>query len=165
MRFYSLLKHKPSAHRGIALVEVLIAAALFALGLLAIVHLQIQTLRYDEGAFMRNQAVLLAGDIFDRMRANPATATAANNFATTSSITAANCISTNCTPAQMATFDLSQWAQNIQTYLPAGSATIINIGNNTYTVAITWQEVRGQNDKTATTAALTESFQVSAKVS
>lgn len=63
---------------GATLLEVLVAIIVLALGLLGMAGLQAASLRVNQGALQRSQAVLLAYDILDQMRGNPDGADAGN---------------------------------------------------------------------------------------
>ncbi|TDU30791.1 type IV pilus modification protein PilV [Panacagrimonas perspica] len=56
--------------RGFSLIEVLIAVAVLAIGLLAVAALQIQGVRQNFDSYARSQAVMLANDYIERMYAN-----------------------------------------------------------------------------------------------
>ncbi len=58
--------------RGFSLVEVLVAALILAFGLVGLAHLQVTALRGNLGAHHRSQVALLAHDMLDRLRADPA---------------------------------------------------------------------------------------------
>ena len=55
---------------GVGLVEVLIAVLVFAIGPLGLARLEITNLATNHGSQLRSQAMTLAYDIVDRMRAN-----------------------------------------------------------------------------------------------
>ena len=56
--------------KGFTLVEVLVALVIFAVGLLGIAALHIEGLNAGRTALNRTQAVALASDLADRIRAN-----------------------------------------------------------------------------------------------
>lgn len=56
---------------GFNLIEVLVAVAVLAIGLLGVAALQVQGVRYNYGAYARSQAVMLAHDYAERIYANP----------------------------------------------------------------------------------------------
>ena len=58
------------SQRGFNLIEVMVAVAVLAIGLLGIAALQVQGLRYNLGSYSRSQAVLIANDYAERMYAN-----------------------------------------------------------------------------------------------
>ena len=55
---------------GFTLIEILITLLILSIGLLGLAGLQTKGLQYDQVAFMRSQAAIMADDIADRMRAN-----------------------------------------------------------------------------------------------
>lgn len=55
---------------GFNMIEVLVAVAVLAIGLLGIAALQVQGVRYNYGSFTRSIAVMLANDYAERMYAN-----------------------------------------------------------------------------------------------
>jgi type IV pilus modification protein PilV len=62
--------------QGFSLFEVLIALVVLSVGLLGLASLQTNTLKFNQGAYLRTQATNLAYDMADRMRANRAAAIA-----------------------------------------------------------------------------------------
>ncbi|MCG8370161.1 MAG: type IV pilus modification protein PilV, partial [Proteobacteria bacterium] len=58
--------------RGFSLVEVLIALIIMSVGMLGIAGLYVQSMQAGRTSMLRHHAVTLAGDIADRIRANPA---------------------------------------------------------------------------------------------
>lgn len=130
------------------MVEVLVALIVLGVGMLGIASLYVTTLRANSSAQSRTQAVNLASDIADRIRANrtavvayrSASTVGVNNNCTDTSAVAA----TNCTPAQMAAHDLFQWKQDIQRALPGNPNGEVTVDNSTtpaiYTITINWAE-------------------------
>ena len=57
--------------RGFSLVEVLIALVIMSVGMLGIAGLYVQTMQAGRTSMLRHHAVTLAGDVADRIRANP----------------------------------------------------------------------------------------------
>ena len=55
---------------GFTLLEVMIALLVLSIGLLGIAALQANSLRTNHGAYQRSQAIFLAYDMMDRLRAN-----------------------------------------------------------------------------------------------
>lgn len=128
--------------QGFSLIEVLIAIVILSIGLLGIAGLQVTGLRYAHSANLHYIAALQANDIADRMRANFAgvTAGAYNNLSGIGSDP--NCITTGCTPGQMAQTDTFQWNTDNSNYLPAGQGTVTGAGaNSVFTITISWSEV------------------------
>lgn len=128
--------------RGFTLVEVLIALVVLSIGLLGIAALYLESLRANRTALFRTQAVTLAADLADRIRANRTPAGAYG-------------CGTPCNPGSggnaVAIADLTQWVALVQAQLPGGTAsvTFLDDGNPTtpdeYTINVGWTEV-GQVD-------------------
>ena len=129
--------------KGFSLVEVLIALVVMSVGMLGIAGLYVQSMQAGRTSMLRHHAVTLAGDVADRIRANPRAGIAyidpvgADN----------NCVAMNndCTPAEMASHDVLVWkAQAVET-LPGGDVTIVftpaaALLPPTYQITVTWTE-------------------------
>jgi len=129
--------------RGFSLIEVMIALLVLAVGILGAGALQTIGLQTTQGAYLRSQAVIFAGDMVDRMRANR-TQIASYAGVNTSSVTVTSIPTcwtdlAGCTPAQIVTSDVSRWASSLGS-LPSGTGTITSNGGNTYTVTVNWSE-------------------------
>ncbi|HTE40230.1 MAG TPA: type IV pilus modification protein PilV [Steroidobacteraceae bacterium] len=138
--------------KGFSLVEVLVALVVLSVGMLGIAGLYVITLRSGGSAIARTQAVSLANDIADRIRANRLATTAYNTPGTPVNN---SCVggTVNCTRAQMAAEDLWQWNQQIQAALPgspSGSIVVVqgapvNANNmrtpSRYTITVSWSDI------------------------
>lgn len=140
--------NKPSLNQaGFSLVEVLIALIIMSVGMLGIAGLYVQSLQAGRTSLFRHQAVSLAGDIADRIRANPTggvsytDATGADN----------GCVNTNndCDVASMAMHDVWLWKQQAGATLPGVAATgggdvTVNFDDTVtppvYTITVSWEE-------------------------
>ena len=60
----------PRSQQGVALLEVLIAVLILAIGLLGLAGLQAQALKTNQSSFQRTRAVMLSYFILDAMRAD-----------------------------------------------------------------------------------------------
>lgn len=139
---------------GFTLVEALVTFLILAIGLLGLAGLQAKGLTFDQSAYQRTQAALLAGDIADRMRANVTTARVTGvggyNIAFGATISSApNCIgaSANCSTANMSQFDLDQWKAALKSLLPSGDGAISTAANAVapmvdVTITVYWDELR-----------------------
>ena len=126
--------------RGFTLVEVLIALVIMSVGMLGIAGLYVHSMQAGRTSVFRHHAVTLAGDIADRIRANPRAAAAyglagANN----------NCVNggIDCTLAEMAANDIFLWDQQAADTLPSGTvAVVFNNGvlPPTYQITVSWVE-------------------------
>jgi type IV pilus assembly protein PilV len=125
---------------GFTLVEVLIALVILSVGMLGIAGLYVHSMQAGRTSLFRHHAVTLAGDVADRIRANPRAAASyglagANN----------NCVNggIDCTPAQMAANDIDLWDQQASDTLPNGTVTVVLGGAVpmlTYQITIAWDE-------------------------
>lgn len=126
--------------QGFTLVEVLIALVIMSVGMLGIAGLYVHSMQAGRTSLFRHHAVTLAGDIADRIRANPKAA-AAYTLAGVNS----NCVDggVNCSPAQMAANDVFLWAQQAVETLPTGSVAIVfnnGVVPPTYQITVQWNE-------------------------
>jgi type IV pilus assembly protein PilV len=109
---YTELLHP--GQKGAGLLEVLIALLIFSTGMMGLIATQLAGKKAGYEATQRSIATALARDILERVQANPGQVTAyvvnnAGDQGDPLSIPAANCERADCTPAQLADFDLWQW--------------------------------------------------------
>jgi len=131
---------------GFSLVEVLVALLVISIGMLGLAALYVETLRLNRTAIFRTQAVTLASDMAERIRANTGGAAGYAGAGADSGCNEGATAAVECTAAQMAAQDIFDWQQMAQTLLPGGTATIgvVAAGGgtpNVYTLTITWTEV------------------------
>jgi len=102
--------------KGFSLVEVLIALIIMSVGMLGIAGLYVQSMQAGRTSMLRHHAVTLAGDIADRIRANP-TAGAAYTAADGADN---NCVAKGavCNVAEMAAHDIDLWQAQAASFLP-----------------------------------------------
>jgi type IV pilus assembly protein PilV len=92
-------------------------------------------------SMFRHNAVTIAGDIADRIRANPAAGTAY-----TADVGAdKSCVNgtVNCLPADMAAHDIYLWQEQADDSLPNGKVTVTHDGDlvlPSYTIKVGWDE-------------------------
>lgn len=134
--------------RGFSLVEVLIALIIMSVGMLGIAGLYVQSMQAGRTSMFRHQAVTLAGDVADRIRANPTAGIAYEGAGVDFNCVAAGI---DCNEVEMASTDILQWAQQADESLPNG--TVIITFDNTvdppgYTIAVGWDEPGEQLDYT-----------------
>lgn len=134
----------PNLSRGFSLIEVLIALIIMSVGMLGIAGLYVHGMQAGRTSMFRHHAVTLAGDVADRIRANPLgsaeyTGGGANN----------NCVGggINCTAAEMAGNDIDLWLQQAAATLPDGDVDVTYVAGvpAEYTVTVSWSEP-GQDD-------------------
>lgn len=142
----SPVRSNPRTARGFSMIEALVALVVLGAGMLGIASLYVVTLKTSGSAISRMQAVNLASDIGDRIRANRMAREAYEGNAATTDDT---CISTVCDAAQMAAHDLRWWRRQISETLPGNPTGTIEVDGagdfRTYTITISWLEP-GQDD-------------------
>ena len=124
----------PAAQRGFTLVEALVSVLIMSIGLLGVAALQTRSLGSTNTSSKRSQAILLAGDLADRMRANRVAAdpTAGSHYANIGAAdNACRAVHYNhthnaavCTAVQLAADDLADWNAQIAALLPSGSGVV-----------------------------------------
>ena len=94
------------------------------------------------GLGFSHQAVMLAGDIADRIRANP---TAGEAYASAGA--KHGCVSggIDCPPVEMAQHDISLWSEQADASLPAGNVNVEfdnSASLSAYQITVSWQEMK-----------------------
>lgn len=148
---------------GVGLIEVLIAVLVFSVGMMSLAAMQVAAKRASYEATQRSIATSLARDIIERMRGNPGQLNSyvVTNVGDPNSPLAApdpNCVSANCTTADLAEFDLVDWENSL-----AGAAEKLGTDNagglvspracithsdGTVTIAIAWLGVTSATNPT-----------------
>lgn len=136
---------------GVSMIEVLVTLVILSIGLLGMAGLQLSSIRGTNSSNYRTQASLLANDIMERMRANPAGMNA-NAFIALDSADLGSCTALpspycgeyygsggtvaagTCNTTQMASYDFDVWfcgigsptgrQGGVQNALPQATATI-----------------------------------------
>jgi type IV pilus assembly protein PilV len=162
------------AEHGFSMIELLVAVLVMGIGVLGITGLQMVSLQNNRGALVRAEAVQLAYDMLDRIRANPGSNYGGVNLATPPAA-ATDCYASACTAAQMVVFDQTVWKCSLglwntnancaafrngttlplavnQPGLPSGDGQIaFNAGTGVVTITVQWQEA---NQPTPTTISI-----------
>lgn len=125
---------------GFTLIEVLIALVIMSVGMLGIAGLYVHSMQAGRTSLFRHNAVTLAGDVADRIRANPKAVAAYAGAGADN-----NCIDggINCTAAEMAANDILLWKQQAANSLPTGDVTIVfnnGVVPPTYQITVSWEE-------------------------
>ncbi|MCH8499298.1 MAG: type IV pilus modification protein PilV [Marinobacter sp.] len=126
---------------GIALVEILVAVVILGVGLLGLAALQVRSTQMVNEAQYRSQAILLAEDLIERIRANQglgrANVAAYNGLA----VGAGDACNPNFVPpgGNLATQDRAEWTNSVSCLLPVGTARVqVNAAARTVTVNMGW---------------------------
>lgn len=147
---------------GFTLIEILVALVVVSVGLLGVATLQVRGQQFNQVAYFRTQATFLAQDMMERMRINSdrtgngksGNADDGGYETTISSINDCDdndsnmCNDNNCTPSELAKYDLAQWCKRLYFLLPGDSAEAEITwndpdpatvdGDETYTITICW---------------------------
>ena len=118
---------------GYALLEVLVALLILAIGVIGGAGLQLGAVITVKQSSLHGSAMALAGEIADSMRANSQRMAAGANdpflqvdFKSSDTISAAavNCLTASCNPDQLAASDIVNWEYRVQKELPEGRGLI-----------------------------------------
>lgn len=154
------------AQHGFSMLEILVTLFLVTMWLLGTAGLQASALKLNTAAQFRTQAVFLASEIAERMQANRGAAVAglyalAAGAATTMPV---NCMTTACTPEDLAAFDLAEWSGRVSAVLPNATMTLavdaVDANPITYTIVIGWTDRR--EERKYETSGTNESFSYTA---
>lgn len=134
------LFHKQRKNEGFSLIEVLIAIVVGALGLLGLAAILSLSVKHTKSSVYRTTATILASQLADSIRVNRnamgAYVTSNSNFSEISagetelddtiSLTETNCYGStkDCSPADIANYDMYLWWLHAKTMLPDPKATI-----------------------------------------
>ena len=128
----------PRNQRGFSLVEVLIALVIMSVGMLGIAGLYVLSMQAGRTSMLRHNAVTLAGDVADRIRANPRAGAAYAGAGGDN-----GCVGADCDEASMAAHDIFLWTQQADDTMPAGQVEVLfdnAVTPPSYTINITWTE-------------------------
>jgi type IV pilus assembly protein PilV len=137
---------RATASEGFTLVEVLVALVVLAIGSLGVADMLLTGLRESRNALERTEAVLLAADLADRIRANrPAGGMYQLEEGAVLGPPAVDCrIAGACEPADLARLDLYEWQQSALATLPAArtSVRVIDVSGveqRRYEITVGWE--------------------------
>lgn len=140
-------RHGRLASSGFTLIEALISATVLAVGMLGHAAMLLQSLQANRLALQRTQAVALAADMADRIRADRAAAASFTLAAdTTLAAPATSCDGANsCSPEEVAAIELRDWQQSVMRALPGAQTSITAApaatpAANLYTITIAWAQ-------------------------
>ena len=144
---------------GVSLIETLVTLVIISIGMLGIAALYVESLRLGFTALSRTRAVSMAADMADRIRSNPAGAVIYDVDATpvgsnppTDCAETATAAAANCTPDELAGFDIWQWKTLIgnssdesaqQLGLPGGIGVVTRDDSTlpaTIIITVSWTE-------------------------
>lgn len=134
---------------GFSMLEVLVTILIMSVGLLGLAGLTAASMRNNHGAYHRTQAVWLAYDIADRMRANRAVALGGGyNLALATAAPVGGAVNQ---------VDLQQWVARLGV-LPNGTGSVNVANDQSVTIIVQW------NDSRATGGIAAQQFQVDTRL-
>ena len=112
--------------RGASLIEVMVALFVLAIGLLGFAGLQTEGVMIGRKAYVQSQAIFLAEDIIERMRANRGALTNYVLVFGESPTAGANCgpSGTSCSANELAAWDVQEWETLVANSVPAGDGEV-----------------------------------------
>lgn len=116
--------HKRIGSGGFALIEVLVSFVILAIGLLGMASLHATAISRGGSGLYRSQAIELGYAMADRIRANQTGVGAYLSNMTSTTPTNPGCMSTGCTPVQLAQYDFWEWNTELANVLPNGSGVV-----------------------------------------
>ena len=133
--------------KGLTLIEVMIALAVFSFGLLALAALMASGLKYNTSALHRSYATSQAYDMADRMRANSLGLELEHYNNLGDSSDNPNCVSleseceSDCSSKEMAQYDARQWNNYNACLLPKGTGMVRQRSTDPdiYTITVSWK--------------------------
>ncbi|MGH8608492.1 MAG: type IV pilus modification protein PilV [Gammaproteobacteria bacterium] len=150
----------PRKEQGAFMIEVLVTILIMSVGLLGVAAMQAEALKSGNDGILRSKAVAAIADITDRIRANPdGLASYTRVLSGTPVASPPDCVANQCTAAQMATYDMSQWMASLldpASGLPGAKAAIVQPAAppagtpGLLTITVQWTD-RQQRGETAAT--------------
>lgn len=146
-----MIQTRSAQQSGASLIEVLVAILVVSIGILSMVAMQANAVKFSKTSENRAIGALLVNDLADRMRANRAgffnngyafTQNYPGSGAVTEPVSSNTCNTptANCTAAELAGKDLSDWRRTVFFTLPGGFARIStrDTVNNAVDVWLAW---------------------------
>lgn len=113
------------AQRGFSLIEVLVALLVLAIGVLGMAALMSNSVRNNQSAFFRTQALVLATEMADRIRSNPDA-----DYINTAAADSDDCVALAIAdggcggPGPLAAFDRFEWNAALAATLAGGVGVV-----------------------------------------
>jgi type IV pilus assembly protein PilV len=158
---------RAACQSGFSLIELLVAVLVMGVGILGVGALQLQSLQDNRTALTRVEAVNLAWDMLDRIRANPGGRAAYGSVTFGSALPqASDCGVMECDANAMAAYDVRSWAcqlgrsadvaacsewrlrtglpsRDLAAGLPSGDGAV-SIRGSAVQVTVRWKDQSGQ---------------------
>ncbi len=132
---------------GFSLIEAMVAAFVFATGILGAASLQMKSLSMLSNSSSMSAAMFSVNGMADRMRANTVGVESGAYDDLDDQASDPNC-GYSCSPAQLAALDVYTVYSQMSQELPTATLTVDNVGNDVFTIEATWTERVGENTAT-----------------
>jgi type IV pilus assembly protein PilV len=123
---------------GVSLVESMIALLIISVGLLGIAALQITAMKLNSSAMHHSQAVWIAYNISDRIRANPSRFVNYTGIDTSQDYEQ-DCSASACNTAEMIVADAADWKLMVQN-LPDGRGRVTTPNTGELRIDVMWDD-------------------------
>lgn len=147
-----------SQQRGFTLIEVLVTLLILSIGLLGLAGMIGQSLKFNQGGYIRSQSTYLAYEILDAMRAD--VGNALSYAVAYDSVNHVCPVDINGKPRSIQPGDnlinatLGCWHQRVAAELPGGTATVVNDPNGgnpiEYEITMRWYDRQGNTNVSQT---------------
>lgn len=139
------MSQRKDLESGIAMIEVLVAVLVLAVGLLGMAAMQVQSSKMTNGAEQRTQAVLLTADMMDRIRANRVNASNYDGISVDPEDTSCETDYAPSAGSAVSVNDADEWSNLIVCLLPEGEGAV-TVDNTTDEVVVTIDWAKADDD-------------------
>jgi len=144
---------KSRYQRGVTLIEVLVSMFLLGIAVIGFVALQLRSVTATGESMYRAQAMSIAQDVSEKMRAN-APQLAAYRAANWTAPPITDCYNAVCTQQQMVNFDIIVARQAVAASLPNGNIAARQCGGHNNTcIYVSWGNTTTASDGSANACA------------
>ena len=134
---YSIIPKPHKFYCGATLLEMMISFFVMGVGMMGVMGMQAQAMRFNQQANAHSQAMVLAHDIIESIRANDISPAAYQIAFDEAKTNVKDCalVSANCSQTELKNWDLKNWRQKVVQRLPRGRSAI-DYDGKTLTVSI-----------------------------
>ena len=133
---------------GLGMIEILVALVLLSMGLLGMAAMQMTSTKMTAQAQYKTQALLLAQDMVERVRANRNNAQNSPGSYSINMDGSETC-ETDFTPggSNVATNDTQEWVNSVRCLLPDGQGTVaVSTTPDTVNMTLSWETRMAEDD-------------------
>lgn len=153
LKTYSLLQ----SQKGFGITEVIVSMLVLGIAVIGFSALQVRALDTTSEAMFRTQAMAIAQDLGERIMLNPSGAATYKGTWNAAAMANYKCETADCTPAEMAQYDMKTLDELVKSSLPNGQIALIKcINRNNYCVYVSWNKTKpsiGSGDTDCSTTA------------